>query len=100
MFFDGPNASEILKTNRKFTADFQTLAAIKDELKSPTSKISKEGNWFLNYIISSLIIALDLMVKLLEFDPKHRMTAAQALNHSFLYSVMQQKLAGSFDVYQ
>jgi len=86
LFFDGPNASEILKTNRKFTADFQTLAAIKDELKSPTSKISKE--------------ALDLMVKLLEFDPKHRMTAAQALNHPFLFSVMQQKLAGSFDVYQ
>jgi len=46
LFFDGPNASEILKTNRKFTADFQTLAAIKDELKSPTSKISKEGNHF------------------------------------------------------
>jgi serine/threonine protein kinase len=48
----------------------------------------------------NLHIALDLMVKLLDFDPKNRMTAAQALNHPFLYSVMQQKLAGSFDVYQ
>lgn len=42
-FFDAPNASEILKVNRKFTAEFEAIATVKQELKNPSSKISKEG---------------------------------------------------------
>jgi len=42
-FFDGSNASEILKLNRKFTVEFEALATIGKELKNPNSKISREG---------------------------------------------------------
>lgn len=42
-FFDGSNASEILKLNRKFTTEFDALNKINEELKNPNSKISKEG---------------------------------------------------------
>jgi len=86
LFFDGPNASEILKTNRKFTFDFATYQTIKDELKNPNGKTSKD--------------ALDLLIKLLEFDQKKRIAASQALNHPYIANIIQQKRDNIYDVYQ
>jgi len=86
LFFDGTNASEILKANRRFTVEFPPLSAIKDELKNPNSKITAEG--------------LDLLTKLLDFDQKKRMSSSESLGHPYLAAIMQQKLSGSYDVYQ
>lgn len=43
-FIDGSGASEILRRNRKFSAEFESLAQIDRELKDPNSKITKEGD--------------------------------------------------------
>jgi len=85
-FFDGPNASEILKINRRFTTEFQALNNVKQEVKNPVSKMSPN--------------AIDLLVQLLEFDQKIRPSASQALTHPFLYSVVHQKLTGSYNFYE
>jgi len=42
-FFEGANASEILRLNRKFTSEFDAINTVKQELKDPISKISKDG---------------------------------------------------------
>ena len=42
-FFEADAGSEILRMNRKFTNEFDAIAQIKQELKNPYSKISKEG---------------------------------------------------------
>lgn len=44
-FFDGSNASEILRLNRKFTVEFESLHLVAKELKNPTSKYSREGKF-------------------------------------------------------
>lgn len=49
-FFDGGNASEILRLNRKYTVEFEALARIDQELANPNSKISREGkNFFIHW---------------------------------------------------
>mmetsp|Transcript_54742 Transcript_54742/g.62927 ORF Transcript_54742/g.62927 Transcript_54742/m.62927 type:complete len:657 (-) Transcript_54742:48-2018(-) len=68
-FFDGGNASEILKMNRKFTTEFDGFNMIANELKKPDSKISKAG--------------LSLVQELLEFDQKQRPRAWEALKHPY-----------------
>mmetsp|Transcript_102253 Transcript_102253/g.142375 ORF Transcript_102253/g.142375 Transcript_102253/m.142375 type:complete len:161 (+) Transcript_102253:331-813(+) len=61
-FFDGSDASEILRWNRKYTNEFDAMITIRQEVKDSSTKINKEG--------------LDLMLKLNEFDHKKRITAA------------------------
>jgi len=85
-FFDGANASEILKVNRKFAPDFQSLQNVRQEFQNPASRMSKE--------------ALDLLVQLLDFDHKRRPAALQALNHPFVANIIHQKHAGTYDFYQ
>jgi len=68
-FFEGSNASEILRLNRKFTSEFDAITKVKQEIKDPNSKISKDG--------------LNLLLQLLEFDPKKRISAAQAIAHPY-----------------
>jgi len=68
-FFEGANASEILRLNRKFTSEFDPINTVKSEIKDPISKINKEG--------------LNLLLQLLEFDPKKRISAAQAIAHPY-----------------
>lgn len=85
-FFDGANASEILKSNRRFAVDFHAINNVKQEIKNPSSRISKD--------------ALDLLLKLLEFDQKRRPAAAESLNHPYLFAVVQQKFAGSYNFYE
>lgn len=72
-FFEGSNASEILRLNRKFTNDFEALATIKQELKNSSSKINKEG--------------LSLCAQLCDFDHKKRISAAASLNHNYFTPV-------------
>jgi len=54
--------------NKDFS-ELDPLYAIKKEKMDPKGKINKEG--------------LNLVVQMLEFDQKKRMTAAQALSHSY-----------------
>jgi len=42
-FFEANNASEILRLNRKFTAEFDAIHTIKTEIKNNSTKISKDG---------------------------------------------------------
>lgn len=42
-FFEGSNASEILRLNRKFTVEFEGLQTLKQEMKNPNTKINKDG---------------------------------------------------------
>jgi serine/threonine protein kinase len=72
-FFDGSNASEILRFNRKFTVDYESVNNLKDEIKNPHSKINKEG--------------LNLLANILEFDHKKRISAAQSLGHGFFLNL-------------
>jgi serine/threonine protein kinase len=72
-FFEGPNASEILRANRKFTGDFTAILNVKKEIKDPNSKINKEG--------------LNLLLQMLELDPKKRISAGQALTHPYFNQV-------------
>ena len=51
-FFEGANASEILKSNRKFVPEYTAINNIKKEIQDPNSKISTEGN--LSHSIISL----------------------------------------------
>lgn len=44
--------------------------------------------------------ALNCLLQLLEFDQKLRPAASQALSHPFLYSVVHQKITGTYDFYQ
>jgi len=71
-FFDGSSASEILQLNREFN-EFEALYTLKKEIKDPSSKINKEG--------------LNLLFQLLEFNQKKRVSAAQALSHSYFTTV-------------
>jgi serine/threonine protein kinase len=82
-FFEGSNASEILKLNRKFTSEFDAIATVKAEIKSNSSKINKDG--------------LNLCLQLLEFDQKKRITSAQSLNHPYFVPIPSEmhKIAGS-----
>jgi len=47
-FFEGSNASEILRLNRKFTTEFDGLNTVRQELKNPNSKINKDGKRYKN----------------------------------------------------
>jgi len=68
-FFEGTNASEILKNNRRAAIDFGSIHKIKEEQSNPKSKISKD--------------ALDLLLQLLEMDASKRISASEALNHAY-----------------
>jgi len=85
-FFEANNASEILRLNRKFTAEFDAIHTIKTEIKNNNTKISKDG--------------LNLLIQLVEFDAKKRAPAAQALCHSYFIPVPMgmQKMNGSNDL--
>lgn len=85
-FFEGANASEILKMNRKYSLEFENLATLKAEAKNPNTKLNKDG--------------LDLCLALLEFDQHKRLTAAQALNHSFFVPIPNEmiKIDGTNEV--
>jgi len=72
-FFEGPNASEILRANRKYVGDFSGIQNVKKEMKDPNSKINKDG--------------LNLLLQLLELDPKKRISAGQALTHPYFSQV-------------
>ena len=48
-FFDGGNASEILKLNRKFSNEFESINEVKEELKNPNTKINKDSNFIKRY---------------------------------------------------
>jgi len=86
-FFEGSNASEILKCNRKFTVEFAALDNVKREIKDSNSKISKDG--------------LNLLLQLTEIDQKKRPSAAQALHHPFFTPVPvgMQKIPGFSESY-
>lgn len=43
-FFEGANASEILKSNRKYTFDYERLNVLKQEAQNTNSKINKLGS--------------------------------------------------------
>jgi len=77
-FFEGANASEILKLNRKYTSEFEAIKTVQDELNNPGSKISQEG--------------LKLLTKLLEFDPKKRASASEVLNHPYFLPMLNASL--------
>ena len=49
------------------------MFTLKQELKNPNSKINKDG--------------VDLCLKMLEFDQKKRITAAQCLQHQYFVPV-------------
>jgi len=85
-FFEASNASEILRLNRKFTSEFDAIHTVRQEIKNPNSKISKDG--------------LNLLLQLIETDPKRRITAAQALSHPYFIPVPlgMQKISGSNDL--
>jgi len=85
-FFEGQNASEILRLNRKFTFEFDAIDIIKHELKNQNSKISRD--------------ALNLLLQLLELEPKKRITAEEALCHPYFIPVPNGmlKIAGSNDL--
>eukprot|EP00331_Platyophrya_macrostoma_P004586 CAMPEP_0176430336 /NCGR_PEP_ID=MMETSP0127-20121128/14191_1 /TAXON_ID=938130 /ORGANISM="Platyophrya macrostoma, Strain WH" /LENGTH=634 /DNA_ID=CAMNT_0017812203 /DNA_START=8 /DNA_END=1912 /DNA_ORIENTATION=- len=72
-FFDGKDGSEILQINRKYTNEFDSIAKIKQELKNPNTKISRDG--------------LNLLLDLLEFDQKKRKQASTCLEHQFFTPV-------------
>jgi len=72
-FFDQADADEILRANRKFAAEYEGMFTLKQELKNPNSKINKDG--------------VDLCFKMLEFDQKKRITAAQCLQHQYFVPV-------------
>jgi len=73
-FFEGANASEILKLNRKFTSEFEAIKNVQDELNNPSSKIPQEG--------------LKLLLRLLDFDPKKRASASEALTHPYFLPLL------------
>lgn len=81
--FSGSTAADILKLNRKFAADYPVLNSIKLELKDAGSKISKDG--------------LELLNSLIEHDAKRRISATEALAHSYFIPVPMgmQKISGS-----
>jgi serine/threonine protein kinase len=81
--FEGSTAQDILRANRKFTGDYHTMNTIRLEYKDSTSKISKDG--------------LNLLLDLVEFDPKKRITANHALTHPFFIPVPMgmQRVIGS-----
>ena len=85
-FFEGQNASEILRMNRKFTFEFDAIYVIKQEMKNPASKISKD--------------ALNLLLLLLELDPMKRISAEEALSHPYFIPVPSGmlKMEGSNDL--
>jgi len=85
-FFEADNASEILRQNRKYTNAFDGMCVIKQELKDSSSKISKD--------------ALNLLLLLLEQDPKKRISAADALNHPYFIPVPtgMTKISGTNDL--
>jgi len=68
-FFEGANGSEILKTNRKFVVDSPAFANLKQSLNANDSKVPKD--------------AIDLILKLLEFNHLNRISAAEALSHPY-----------------
>jgi len=81
--FEGSTAQDILRANRKFFADYPVLNAIRLEYKDSMSKISKDG--------------INLLLDLIEFDPKKRITANHALTHPFFIPVPMgmQRVVGS-----
>jgi len=86
-FFEGSNASEILKVNRRFTVDHDPIANIRRELKDSTSKIPKEG--------------LNLLLQLIEFDQKKRLSANQVLTHPYYTPTLggSQRIPGFHQTY-
>jgi len=81
--FEGTTAADILKLNRKYCQDYPLLNTIKNEFKDPVSKISKDG--------------INLLLDLVEFNAKKRITASQALAHSYFIPAPtgMQKIVGS-----
>ena len=89
-FFDGNNASEILKLNRKFTTEFESIGKVKEEFKNPNSKINKDGIFNYAWKISiNVYIAISLLTQLLEFDHKKRLPAGLALQHLWFQPIPQ-----------
>jgi calcium-dependent protein kinase len=79
-FFNASKYSQTMKLNSDCTMNEQALAMIKEEIQDTNSKISKE--------------ALDLLEKLIEFDENKRISASDALNHSYLSSKSLPKVLG------
>jgi calcium-dependent protein kinase len=67
--FNAKKICQVLEANKNCTSEFEGINIIKRELNDPNSKISKDG--------------LDLLLQLIEVDPKKRITAAQALSHPY-----------------
>jgi len=69
-FLEGSGVTEILKNNRKISLMSQGYQTLRKALDNPTEcKIPKD--------------ALNLLQKLLEVDPRKRITAAEALSHPY-----------------
>jgi len=81
--FEGTTAADILKLNRKYNQDYPLLNSIRNEFKDSASRISKDG--------------ITLLLDLIEFNAKKRISASQALTHSYFIPAPtgMQKIVGS-----
>lgn len=81
--FEGTTAADILKLNRKFNQEYPLLNTIRNEFKDAASRISKDG--------------INLLLDLVEFNAKKRISASQALAHSYFIPAPtgMQKIVGS-----
>ena len=84
-FFHGKEASEILQLNKEMN-EFDSLYSLKKELLSTKNKTRRDGKKT-SFSISLILLGIELVIQLLEYDHKKRISAAQALTHPYFTEI-------------
>lgn len=75
----------VLELNRRFTGK-QRIDLIKNEINSLFSKVNKQGKLLLIRRSCNNLLGLNLLLDLLDYNKKTRISAKQALNHPYFTS--------------
>jgi len=98
--FNGKDAAGVLQLNKNFNYD-QISEIIQAEINEGKSKINKNGNnRDIDAFLTKILTGLELLLKMLQADPKKRISAFDALAHNYFAPLYENlpKSIGSRDL--